>query len=414
MRTGVSALRLISEMLFRNILNDVLAEKSAEFENFLREYSSGVEAYLAALDRMAETRFDAVERRLVEAENAGAIPAAEFGERAMFSVPFGISWENHEQARSWAADILEKRTTFAADGSQIYCGKETSVPIAAVQIGWFENPHDLSADYEKNAKFEILTPQDLLQELEDPMNPDIRVEARRYLGEVERVCEFLRKKQGWQERGEQMPLAFFDNPLLVPFSQKGLQRSFLDATVEMVQLSAETRVPVVGYVDRSFSRDILTMLDKFGGFGARETSLYDASLLRIRRADGSRVLNSWGDRTCFCYSRRRGLEAFDDAASGRSTVGFAYLQTSSDAAAARLDVPAWVYEDGLLDELADVVRAECVIGLGYPYALETADATAVISTRDREVFFRALQEFATRGKLDFSVSRKDASKGRRR
>jgi hypothetical protein len=68
----------------------------------------------------------------------------------------------------------------------------------------------------------------------------------------------------------------------------------------------------------------------------------------------------------------------------------------------------------LLEEVVDVVRAECVVGLGYPYALETADATAVISARDREVFFRALQEFANRGKLDFSVSRKDASKGRRR
>jgi hypothetical protein len=67
-----------------------------------------------------------------------------------------------------------------------------------------------------------------------------------------------------------------------------------------------------------------------------------------------------------------------------------------------------------LEETIDAVRAECVIGLGYPYALETADATAVISARDRELFFRALQEFAKRGKLNFSVSRKDASKGRRR
>lgn len=400
-------------MLFRNILNDMLAAKGAEFENFLHEYSSGVEGYLAALERMSAADIEAIEQRLSESENAGALPSAELS-KGSFCVPFGDAWENHEQARAWAAEVLENRTTFAADGSQIYCGKETSLPVAAVQIGWFENPHNFAAEYEKNARFELLTPQDLLQELDEPMNPDIRVEARRYLGEVERVCEFLRKKQGWRERGERMPLAFFDNPLLVPFSQKGLQKSFLDATVGMVRLSAEMRVPVVGYVDRSFSRDILTMLDKFGGQGAQGTSIYDASLLRVRRPDGSRVLNSWGDRTCFCYSKRRGLEAFADTSTSRSTVGFTYLQTSADAAAARLDMPSWIYEDGLLDEVADVTRAECVVGLGYPYALETADATAVISARDREVFFRALQEFATRGKLDFSVSRKDASKQRRR
>jgi hypothetical protein len=62
----------------------------------------------------------------------------------------------------------------------------------------------------------------------------------------------------------------------------------------------------------------------------------------------------------------------------------------------------------------DIVRAECVIGLGYPYALETADQTAVITTFDREIFYRALQNFADKNKIDFKVSRKAASKGRRR
>ena len=137
-------------------------------------------------------------------------------------------------------------------------------------------------------------------------------------------------------------------------------------------------------------------------------------MLNVRTADGTRYLAEWGDRTCFCYSKRRGLDAFDDPATGRSSVGSVYLQTTADTSPARLDIPSWIYEAGLLDELVDVVRAECVVGLGYPYALEAADQTAVISGRDREVFFRALQEFANRGKLDFSVARKDASKGRRR
>ncbi len=122
----------------------------------------------------------------------------------------------------------------------------------------------------------------------------------------------------------------------------------------------------------------------------------------------------WGDRTCFCYSKRRGLSAFIETETDKSIVGFTYLQTTSEGAPARLDIPSWVYEAELLDEVLDVVRAECVIGLGYPYALETADATAVITMRDREVFLAALQDFASREKLNFSVSRKSASKGRRR
>jgi hypothetical protein len=55
-----------------------------------------------------------------------------------------------------------------------------------------------------------------------------------------------------------------------------------------------------------------------------------------------------------------------------------------------------------------------VIGLGYPYPLEAADATAVIGTAERDSFLRALQDFAKKNNLPFSVSRKSASKGRRR
>jgi hypothetical protein len=126
------------------------------------------------------------------------------------------------------------------------------------------------------------------------------------------------------------------------------------------------------------------------------------------------TLKNWGDRTIFCYSKRRGLSAFINEETGKSIVGFTYLQTTADSAPARLDIPSWIYEKGLLNEVLDTVRAECVIGLGYPYALETADQTAVITVRDREIFLRALQDFAMREKLNFGVSRKAASKGRRR
>lgn len=380
----------------------------------MSKHVTSLESYTHALGKLASAELSDVRAMLASSERGGAVPSDELNRRT-FSVGFDERWENHEQARTWAASILDRRVTFAADGSQIYTGKETLVPIAAVQIGWFENPHDAGSTYEKNASFQILTPDELLADWQDPMNPDIRVEAYRYLGEVDRLRSFLEKKRGWQDRNERMPVAFFDNPLLVPFSQKGLQKKFLDATVELVKLSHETRVPLVGYVDRSFSRDILTMLDVFAGRTSESSSgLFDAAALRATMADGSRVLENWGDRTCFCYSTRRGLEAFIDPETGTSTVGFVYLQTTSNSAPARVDVPGWIYESGHLDELIDVVRAECVVGLGYPYVLETADQTAVISARDREVFFRALQEFTTREKLDFSVTRKDASKKRRR
>jgi hypothetical protein len=233
-------------MLFRQTLNEELEKKSAEFRQFISEYTSDVQVYLDALAGLEKTPLAEIETTLSGSDHtAAAIPSGEIVDGS-FKIGFEHSWENHEQARSWAAEMLDRRVTFAADGSQIYTGKETLVPIAAVQIGWFENPHDGDSTYEKNARFELLTPADLLAEWEEPMNPDIRVEAARYLGEVGRLGEFLKKKSGWRSRGERMPLAFFDNPLLVPFSQKGLQKKFLDATVALVELSKDTGVPLVG------------------------------------------------------------------------------------------------------------------------------------------------------------------------
>jgi hypothetical protein len=369
------------------------------------------------LRELQQTSSAEINEQLARLESSGAKPSAELDKHQTLSVSFPESWANHEEARAWAMQILENRTTFAADASQILPGRDISLPVAAIQVGWFENPHSDAAPYEKNAQFIILSPKDLLENQNEPMSPETRVGEMRFHAEVERVGKFLASKKGWRERGERMPLAFFDGTLLVSFSlpQTTLQQSFLQAMINLVRLSRETKVPLVGYVDRSYARDLLNMLDAFDGKTTSEKqTLYDATILHSAAPKLGQTLKFWGERTCFCYSNRKGLKQFIDPQTERSIIGFVYLQTTSDSAPARLDIPSWIYEENLLSEMLDTVRAECVIGLGYPYALETADATAVISARDREVFLKALQEFASREKLGFTVSRKVASKGRRR
>ena len=404
-------------MIHRELLTSELHNQRQDFQRFAETQASDLTAYLHILSELQRTPAADINERLTRRENSGAIVSEEIDKYETFSVPFNENWTNHEEARNWAAQILKNRTTFAADASQILPGRDISLPVAAIQVGWFENPHSENLPYEKNAEFRILSPKDLLENQGEPMNPETRVGEMRFHAEVERVGKFLAAKKGWQTRGERMPLAFFDNTLLISFSlpQTQIQESFLQAVVNLVRFSRETRVPLVGYVDHSYARDLLNMLDAFDGKTTSEKqTLYDATILHSATPEIAQTLSFWGDRTCFCYSNRKGLNAFIDQETRKSLVGFVYLQTTGDSAPARIDVPTWIYESGLLDEVLDTIRAECVIGLGYPYALETADQTAVITLRDREVFLRALQDFASREKLNFSVSRKSASKGRRR
>jgi len=403
-------------MLYRELLTNELRNQREDFQNYVREQASDLDFYLNALREIEKLNCAEIVQRLAHAQNVGAIPGDEIDRRKSFTFSFEQNWENHEQARAWAFDILKNRTTFAADGSQLYAEKETSLPIAAIQIGWFENPHNSEFGYEKNARFFVLSPEKLLSQ-DEPVVPETKVGQYRFEAEIDKAKEFLEKKSGWRGRGERMPLAFYDGTLLLstPHPDTGLQAAFTNKLVELVNFSKATEVPIIGYVDRSYARDLLTMLDNFAlktDTGVK--NLHDSTILHHETENFSPVLESWGDRTCFCYSNRRGLSAFLDAQTGKSSVGFTYLQTTSESAPARIDVPAWIYEQGLLEEVLDTIRAECVIGLGYPYALETADQTALITMRDREIFLRALQDFAKTNNLNFSVSRKNASKGRRR
>ncbi len=392
------------------MLKNELDAQRDEFSRLADARASDLAAYAAKFAGLAAVSKEAFESKLGSARDCGAFPSNELPRSNDLTFSFPETWTNHEEARRWAFQILENRTTFAADGSQLFFEREVTIPVAAVQIGWFENPHRADSEYERNARFIILSPEELLS-ADEPAIPETRVSDRRFREEIESAIGFMRRKEGWQARGERMPLAFYDGTIFlsIALERTQLQSQMIDKLVELVRVSEQMRVPVVGYIDRSFARDLMALADKLDGReGPAVRTLDDVSVIQ------SFALQNWGDRSPYFYGRRRGLESFFDETAGESVAGFIYLRTTAENPPARIDVPAWIHREGLLDEVADVVRAECVVGLGYPYALETADQTAVITIRDREVFLHALQGFAKENSLDFQISRKAASKGRRR
>jgi hypothetical protein len=163
-------------------------------------------------------------------------------------------------------------------------------------------------------------------------------------------------------------------------------------------------VPLIGYIDTSYARDVTTFLGRLFDQLPETKHLHDALLWQGALG--------WGERTpAFISARGDVLGGY-----GRfhEQVAFVYLQTVSHRPPARLEFPRWMLEEGLLDATLDVVRAEVIAGNGYPYAIEAADAVAVISLRDREEFYRLFQDFAARNDLGLSFSSKALSKSRRR
>jgi hypothetical protein len=414
-------------MLYRQRLIEELGARREDFAEFGRAWAERARDYAARLRELEGQTLEEIGRKADASIAAGvarsvsALPTREIERAGSFVVPFARRWRTHEEARAWAVDQLSDRVTFAADGSQILPGREISLPVAAVQVAWFENPHTRDgASYRKEWDFKIVTPKELLETEGVAATAADLVGLRRVESELAAARAFLERRKGWRERRERTPVAFFDGTLLLSTARvRGetlkFPNAYISALVETIKLSRETRVPLVGYIDQSYARDLVRMLDVIAQRRDKSAIVFDAQLFSAGEAGAQPLFESWGDRSVFCDCRREGLtEDFKDEA-GEPLVGFVYLQTTAPGSVpARLDIPTWVAEEGLIDDVVDAVRAECVVGNGYPYALETADEAAVITVRDREQFLRAVQDFAEANDLSFRVSRKAISKMHRR
>ncbi len=392
-------------MFHRERVIEALEAKADRFTGYQVELSDTIAAYEQALAELAGLSRAEVEAQLAEIPWPGARPTVEHDQHPGIVVPFGQTWANHEQARAWARDVLAGVPTVAVDGSQITPSRDISVPVGAVQIGWFVNPHDGTQDYVKDITFEVLAPEELADEGEDVLGfPDWRVNARRFILECENLVEAMQAARDATVK----PVCFFDGSLVVSFVQHMLperQKQYVEAVMALLAASEECRVPLVGYVDTSYANDLAAMLDALARRHTRQR-ISDGALLRSRM--------EWGDRTVAYVCARDDKVLPVSGAKYYDRVCFVYLKTTAERPPARLDLPRWLLEAGELERTVDMVRAECVVGNGYPYAVETADAVAVITMQDRERFYRAFQEFVEKEGLPLRFSRKAVSKRGRR
>lgn len=384
-------------------------EDFREFDDSLHDESKTYEERLRQLAQLSSAELIV---RLSGKDTPGARPTAEFDAAPNLCLPFPHQWSNHAEARAWACETLLGHTTFAVDGSQIPPHPGFSIPVAAVQVAWFENHHTREGSYVKETEIEILSPKDLRVEREGD-RAEQKINARRFELEVGKLCSLIADFAHRRSAGSPLPVALFDSSLVISFAdrlQEKMREQHVNAMLKLLQCSEQAGIPIVGYVDASDARDLIRMIEHCFEF-PDAAQIHDAELLS--------GLLKWGERTPF-FECKRGradvnqtsvLEKFE--AQGQP-IGFAYLKTTALLPPARLEIPMWVYQQGLLNEVLDIVRAEAVVGTGYPYAIEAADATAVINTRDREAFYALFQQFAEKQDIQLRVSPKAASKVRRR
>jgi len=426
-------------VLYTEKLLAELERQRDAFAHYSARFGRQIEAYRAALGSLGERypTVAALEAALATREHAsGARPTAEYDRwralqptsgKAAPALAFAPIFANHEEARAWA-ECLRGVTTVAVDGSQLLPWRDASLPVAIVQAGIYENPHEPPAPYLKDVVTVVLTPEELFaaDEQEEQGDEtrmsvagqaDRMVHLRRFELEVETLIARMRAHAERRAKGsgsERPIVVFCDGSLIVSFARRmapSYRERYLRAERRLLAASEEYRAPLVGYIDTSLARDVVMMLRALPAVGEPLPAPRGVSdALLWRGALG------WGDRTPAFFAARADLpgeEPHGDEAVGQD-VAFVYFQAALDRPPARIEFPRWILDAGLLDAVMDAVRAETIVGNGYPYPIEAADAVAVITTEDRARFYRLFQEFAEREGLAFNFSRKALSKSRRR
>lgn len=380
---------------------DLLQAKRADFKTFDQAALQNLQRYRKALEQAAQKSAETLEQmlKLHPAEHPGARPLEPLGQAPNWVIASNLVWQSREQSLNWVRDRLIGIATFAVDGSQIFPSKDLSIPIALIQIGWFENLHLPSGTYDKDITLDIMTPADLrASNSGEPV--DRLVNMRRFQMETQRLIQYMQEHENCEDC-----LVFFDGSLIATFAEAfdpETRNFYVECLLNLLQASEKYRVPLVAYIDTSYARDLTTLLQQLYEL-PEARSIHDAQLLN--------QFMQWGDRTPLFLCQRSGiLSQYQHHA---DQIAFTYLKTH-EGYPARLEMPVWVYEAGLLDRVMEWILGEVIIGSGYPYVIETADQTAVLQAEDRQAFFRILQDWAATEELNLRFSRKMVSKVRRR
>ncbi len=312
--------------------------------------------------------------------------------------PFPFNWENRHDAIEWVDSVLSGVAVGAVDGSQIYSDKNYEIPLAVIQTSHILNRHTNDSDYKENTEAKIITPDEFESASVYSFGSEY-VDARRFALECDSIVRLMKE--------DDKPCILLDGALIlshINVLNRNIRDIYVRAITKLLEASEKMHTPVIGFIDTTMPRDLTLMMHFL--FGLKKGKLSDTHLF-------SHLL--WGERTAaFLCDRddRRGEEArsvLDNYGKFRDKIAFFYIRVSNGLPA-RVEFPAWMYEEGMVDKIADIIRAECVIRSNYPDILMRAHEAAVIKMNEHDLFYGMLDNFCKAHGIRINKSAKNFHK----
>ncbi len=380
-------------MLDLKLLSGELDSRKEEIIGYDSETSSVGKLYADRL-RMLDDLDASINAQL------GTYSGSKVLEDGPFVRRFGHAFLTRQEATDWALDVLKDRNVAAVDGSQIYPSRHISVPIGLVQACTVMNSHNGERRFSTNSKLHLMLPADF-EENGSYVFAQAPVSTKRFELECLQIGEFMRSHPG--------DMAFLDGSLVLSFTgqqEEKEQARYIKAITDLLDVSEETRSPLIAYTDMSMSKDILTFM-RYAFRLQPSGHLTDAFLISDRLR--------WGDRTrAFTCDRDDRLQkgqrsTLDLYGRHRDNVAFFFIMSGGHLVS-KVEVPKWCYDEGLVERIADTIRAECIIRPGYPDIIHRAHEYASISFAETEMFRGMIDSFAAKHRIKIYKSAKELNK----
>lgn len=366
-------------------------EKLSAIKSYDAERSELTMEYRTELDKLKMINLD-LNKNLLPYSGAKLLEPG----KLIHSFPF--NWKNRNAAMEWVDSVLNGVPVGAVDGSQIYSDKNYEIPLAVIQISRIFNRHTENMDYKQETDATIITPDEFEAASVYSFSSEY-VDARRFSMECDGIVRLLNEYK--------KIFVLLDGALIlshINVLNATMREIYVKSIMKLLEASEKTKNPVIGFIDTTMPRDITLMMHFL--FGLRKSKLSDTHLF-------SNML--WGERTAaFLCDRddRRGEEArsvLDNYGRFRNDIGFFYMRTGNGLPA-RVEFPAWAHKEGMVDKIADIIRAECIIRSNYPDILMRAHDAAVIRTNEHELFYGMLENFCNFHGIKIHRSAKDFHK----
>jgi NurA domain len=332
-------------------------------------------------------------------ERLGKYSGSKVLEEGPFVNRFGKAFRSRQEATDWALEVLKGRNVAAVDGSQIYPSRHISVPIGLVQACTVVNSHG-DKRFSTSSKLHLMLPADF-DKKGSYVFAQAPVSAKRFELECQQIGAFMHDHPG--------DMVFLDGSLVLSFTQpqdEDDQVQYVNAIVELLDVAEETRSPLIAYTDMSMSKDLITLMRRAFALD-HPGHLTDAFLISDRLR--------WGDRTRAFLSDRddrlgKGQQStLDLYGRHRDNIAYFYVMSGGQLAS-KVEVPKWCHDDGLIEQIADTIRAECIVRPGYPDIIHRAHEYAAITFAETEMFRGMIDAFAAKHRIKIYKSAKELNK----